>query len=104
MSWRCSLFMCSSLSRTCKRFHTIDIAEEGEDTDEENEDYQNSTATTALFDRSDDPQKARKDAVAEVQRRFIQDEWQSYGWRSFELFVWPPNVCGVSKALKCLGC
>jgi hypothetical protein len=96
--------MCSSLSRTCKRFHTIDIAEEGEDTDEENEDYQNSTATTALFDRSDDPQKARKDAVAEVQRRFIQDEWQSYGWRSFELFVWPPNVCGVSKALKCLGC
>jgi hypothetical protein len=26
MSWRCSLFMCSSLSRTCKRFHTIDIA------------------------------------------------------------------------------
>ena len=62
MSCRFSLFMCPSLSRTCKSLNTIA-------TRNSNADIQ--AATLAL-----------KNAVAEVQRRPIQDDWQSYGWRS----------------------
>ena len=103
MSCRFSLFMCSSLSRTCKSLNTIA-------TRNSNADIQ--AATLAL-----------KNAVAEVQRRLIQNDWQSQGWRSDDWTKWylslPPkdvltllwdawgvaklwNVWSVHKALKCL--
>ena len=103
MSCRFSLFMCPSLSRTCKSLNTIA-------TRNSNADIQ--AATLAL-----------KNAVAEVQRRLIQNDWQSQGWRSDDWTKWylslPPkdvltllwdvwgvaklwNVWSVHKALKCL--